>query len=368
MNVWNPYEKLQRRSMVIPSQNFNSFTIENGVVLPNHLVSAQYALQNADVFAVVNLIASDVASAAITTQPPFDQAMLHPSKLISAYNFWQSVVASLLLAGNSYVVIDRNTKNVPTGLELVPPSQVNVILADDASNLTYQVTYADERGAKTYPAANMLHFRLLSTGSNQNDALIGISPLESLTKSVNMQDFSQQLTLTTLKNAINPSIRIKVNEGALSPEEKEATRTAFESANSGKNAGRPLVEDQLYSVDTLQINADVAKFLSTMDFGKNAIAEAFGVPADYVNGQGDQQSSIDMIKGLYRNTLRRYTMPLESEATAKFGVSVDFDESSAVDADNSTLISQIQKLMSGTTPAITPLQAQKMLQKRGVIE
>lgn len=182
-----------------------------------------------------------------------------------------------------------------------------------------------------------------------------------------MQDFSQQLTLSTLKNAINPSIRIKVNEGALSPEEKEATRTAFEKANSGANSGRPLVEDQLYTVDSLQINSDVAKFLSTMDFGKTAISEAFGVPANYLNGAGDQQSSLDMVKSLYRNTLRRYTMPLEGELTAKLGVSVDFDESSAVDADNGTLIDQIQKLLSGTNPAITPVQAQQMLAKRGVI-
>ena len=52
---------------------------------------------------------------------------------------------------------------------------------------------------------------------------------------------------------------------------------------------------------------------------------------------------------------------------AKFGVPVNIDESSAVDADNDLLISQIQKLLSGTTPAITPLQAQQMLAKRGVI-
>lgn len=353
--------------MTIPSTNMSSFVVSNGQILPNHLVSAEYALKNSDVFAVINLLSSDVASSTISAAPPFENVLQNPSSMISGYNFWQSVTASMLLSGNAYVTVERDSNNIPTSLELVPPSDVNVILADDSSSLTYTVNYQDDRGTINYPASNMLHFRLLSTGSNQTDSLIGISPLQSLVQSVNMQDYSSQLTLSTLKNAINPSIRIKVAEGALSPEEKEATREAFEKANEGANAGRPLVEDQLYSFDSLQINSDVAKFLSTMDFGKTAVAEAFGVPSNYLNGAGDQQSSIDMVKSLYRNTLRRYTMPLEGELTAKLGVPVDFDESSAVDADNSTLINQIQQLLSGTTPAITPIMAQQMLQKRGVI-
>ncbi len=367
MNIWNPYKRMQTRSMNIPSTGMSSFIVDNGIAIPNNLVSAEYALKNADVFAVINLISSDVASSTITAQQPFDKIMKKPSTLISGYNFWQSVTASLLLCGNAYVTISRDSSNIPASFELVPPSEVNVLLADDASSLSYKVNYQDDRGSVTYPASNMLHFRLLSTGSNQTDALVGISPLQSLVQSVNMQDFSSQLTLSTLKNAINPSIRIKVAEGALSPEEKEATRAAFEKANTGANSGRPLVEDQLYSVDSLQINSDVAKFLSTMDFGKTAVAEAFGIPSNYLNGAGDQQSSLDMVKSLYRNTLRRYTMPLEGELSAKLGIPVDFDESAAVDSDNGTLIDQIQKLLSGTTPAITPLLAQQMLQKRGVI-
>lgn len=363
----NPFQKFERRSMTIPSTNMSSFILSNGQILPNHLVSAEYALKNSDVFAVINLLSSDVASSTISVAPPFEKVLQNPNPMISGYNFWQSVTASMLLSGNAYVIIDRDSSNIPTRLELLPPSDVNVILADDSNSLSYQVNYQDERGSVSYPAGNMLHFRLLSTGSNQTDSLIGISPLQSLVQSVNMQDYSSQLTLSTLKNAINPSIRIKVAEGALSPEEKEATRKAFEQANTGVNAGRPLVEDQLYSFDSLQINSDVAKFLSTMDFGKTAVAEAFGVPSNYLNGAGDEQSSLDMVKSLYRNTLRRYTMPLEGELSSKFGVPVDFDESSAVDADNGTLISQIQQLLSGTTPAITPIQAQQMLQKRGVI-
>ncbi len=178
---------------------------------------------------------------------------------------------------------------------------------------------------------------------------------------------TRELTLNSLKHALNPSVLLTAAEGALKPEEKEGIRKGWEDANEGSNAGRAIVLDQAVKLDTITINADVAKFLSTVDFGKTQIAKAFGVPDSYLNGAGDQQSSLDMTKSLYANTLRRYVRPIESEIENKFGTACNFDESAAVDADNSTLVSQISKLLAGTTPAITPEQAQAMLMKRGMI-
>ena len=153
----------------------------------------------------------------------------------------------------------------------------------------------------------------------------------------------------------------------LSKEDKEGIRQAWESQNEGSNAGRVVVLDQAVSMGTVSVNSDVANFLSNVDFAKAQIAKAFGVPDSYLNGAGDQQSSLDMTKSLYANTLRRYVKPIESELSATFGVDIALDESSAVDADNSTLISQIQTLLSGSNPAITAEQAQTLLHNRGVI-
>jgi HK97 family phage portal protein len=358
--------KFERRSMTIPSTNLASFIIQGNKIMPNSLVDASTALKNSDLYSVVNLLSSDIASADFNVSAPFDKIVANPNNLISSFNFWQSAVAQMLLDGNAYIAITRDNNNVPIRLEMAPATQVIVTLADSSANITYSVNWGDERGTVNYPSANMLHFRLLASGSN-GQQYIGISPLESIATQVNIQDYANKLTLATIKNAINPSTVIKVAEGALSPEEKEQTRKAFESANTGDNAGRPIVLDQLYDVQSLAINADVSKFLTSNDWSKTQIGKVFGVPDSYLNGQGDQQSSLDMVKSLYSNTLRRYVKPLESEMTAKFGVPVNIDESQAVDADNDLLISQVQKLLSGSTPAISPLQAQQMLQKRGVI-
>lgn len=367
MSIFNPYLRMQQtRSMTIPSTNMSSFIISGGQVLPNHLVDASTALHNSDLYSVINLLSSDVASANFSVPTPFDKAVNHPNNLISPFNFWQSVVAQMLLTGNAYIAITRDSNNVPTRLEMAPASQVVVTLADRSADISYSINWGDERGTINYPSANMLHFRLMTSGSNGLQ-YIGVSPLESIASQVNIQDYANRLTLSTIKNAINPSTVIKVAEGALSSEEKEATRKAFENANTGDNAGRPMVLDQLYDVQNLAINADVAKFLTAGNWSKTEIAKAFGVPDSYLNGTGDQQSSLDQTKSLYANTLRRYVKPIESEMSAKFGVQVNIDEAQATDADNSLLIDQVSKLLSGTNPAITLEQAQSMLAKRGVI-
>lgn len=42
MSIWNPYAKMQKRSMTIPSTNMNSFIIQGNQVLPNNLVDTEY--------------------------------------------------------------------------------------------------------------------------------------------------------------------------------------------------------------------------------------------------------------------------------------------------------------------------------------
>lgn len=367
MSIFNPFSKFQTRSQVIPSTNFAPYVLSGGKVIPNHLMSAEYALSNSDVFAVINLLSSDVASSTISAPEPFLDVLNKPNNLISGYNFWQSVTAQMLLTGNAYVACDRDSSNIPIRLELAPAGQVVTTLADKNADISYAVNWGDERGTVAYPSQNMLHFRLLAAGSNESNLYIGISPLQSLAESINMQDFSNRLTLSSLKHALNPSVVLTAAEGALSPDEKAGIRNGWEDANEGENAGRAIVLDQAVSMSTVSINSDVANFLSNLDFGKTQIAKAFGVPDSYLNGTGDQQSSLDMTKSLYANTLRRYTQPIESELYSKFGVQVDLDQSAAVDADNSTLVSQIKDLATGTTPVLSTDQVTAMLQKRGVI-
>lgn len=250
-------------------------------------------------------------------------------------------------------------------MTLIPFYQVSITLDNQQNVLYYTVNYGDDRGQVTYLAADILHFRLFVSGQVATE-LVGSSPLNSLAKEINIQNYSNQLSLSSLKNAIAPSYTITVPAAKLEPEAKENIRKSFENQNSGSNAGRPIVLDQSAQLDSLQINPDIAKLLNNATFSQTQIAKAFCVPDSYLNGQGDEQSSIEMIRSLYQNSLSLYIRPIESELSLKLGIDIKMDINSAIDVDHQQLISNITKLSTGQSPALTPQQAQTILKQAGV--
>lgn len=362
----NPFGKLTQRSQTLPSSNSMPLFFGNGKLLANNFTDSDVALKNSDIWSVVFRIATDVSVCDFKGPEPQIDLLNNPNNLMNSFSFWQSVVTELALEGNSYVTIERN-QTLPTRLELIPSSSVTLTLQDYSKDIVYSVDYQDERGTKDFKSADMLHFKLMAHGSNGTQ-YIGTSPLESLAEDLGIQNYSKKLTLGTLKNAINPSTVLTVPEGILDKSAKEKVRDAFEDMSSGDNAGRAVVLDQGLTMSTIQINSDVANFLNNSDFSTTQISKAFLIPDSYLNGQGDNQSSVEMMEGLYANSLQAYIKPLESELSMKLEAKITLDESSAIDTNNQTLIDNLTKLATGTSPILTAEQAQAILNQKGVFK
>lgn len=360
----NPFAKFQRlnqtRSQQLPG-DATPIMFSHGKIVPNKVVTAASVIGNSDLFAVINLLASDIADSEFKATVQYQNLLEKPNNKINAYSFWQSVAAQLLIHGNAYVI------NQGTELELAPTENVNVILTNKAEDLVYDIRFDDERGSLEFQSKDIFHFRLLPMGEDYTNQYIGISPLQSLFSEINIQDFSNRLTLSTLKNAISPSITLTVPQGILDKDAKENIRKGFEDQNSGPNAGRAVVLDQGLKLDTIQINSDVATFLKNFDFGKTQIAKAYGIPDSYLNGQGDQQSSLDMTKNLYANALQRYIKPIESELTAKLNSPVKMDFSDAIDANNSTLRDTLVKLATSKNSSMDAQNVLNILSEKGAL-
>ena len=341
---------------------------DDGKVITANVVNADTALRNSDIFTVVNRISSDIASCDIRVSAPFKNVVDQPNNLISRYNFWQAVISQMCLTGNSYVIIERNPQGVPERLEQVTNSQVNITLEDYSKDITYTVNWNDERGQKDYKSQDVLHFRLFVSGQ-ETSKLVGLSPLDSLIPELNIQDYSNKMSMAMLKNAIAPSYTLTIPQGILDDEAKENIRNSFEKANSGENAGKAIVLDQGLQLAPLQINPDIAKLISNTTFSQTQIAKAFGVSDSYLNGQGDQQSSVNMMRSLFVDSLNPYIKSIESEMYMKFGVPVKLDIESAVDIDNSGLINRIVQLTGstkGSVPVLSAEQARAILKDKQV--
>ena len=327
--------------------------LSGGKIQTSTVVDANKAFRNSDVFAIVQRISSDIASCSFNGQQ-YQTLLNNPFKLMNPYAGWQSVFIQLLLNGNAYVVMHENKNHLVTQFEPIPSDNVQLTLTDDAEDIIYTVHYNDERNDEDIPSNRMLHFKLVTPGMDENQ-YTGVSPLISLVPELGIQDNSKKLTLTSLIHAIAPTNIYSTPNALTEPGAREQIREAFEKANTGDNAGRILVMDAGAELKTIDVTPNVSKLLDNATFSQTQIAKAFGIPDSYLNGQGDQQSSIEMIRSLYQNALTMYIRPIESELTFKLGAPVHLDVTSAIDVDHQNELNNIVSLAKNNL--LTPRQA-----------
>lgn len=352
MSLLNPFKNI-KRSRTLANGTSPFMVLSGGKIQTSTVVDANKAFRNSDVFAVVQRISSDIASCSFNGQQ-YQTLLNNPFKLMNPYAGWQSVFIQLLLNGNAYVVMHENKNHLVTQFEPIPSDNVQLTLTDDAEDIIYTVHYNDERNDEDIPSNRMLHFKLVTPGMDENQ-YTGVSPLISLVPELGIQDNSKKLTLTSLIHAIAPTNIYSTPNALTEPGAREQIREAFEKANTGDNAGRILVMDAGAELKTIDVTPNVSKLLDNATFSQTQIAKAFGIPDSYLNGQGDQQSSIEMIRSLYQNALTMYIRPIESELTFKLGAPVKLDVTSAIDVDHQNELNNIVSLSKANL--LSPRQA-----------
>lgn len=328
------------------------FSIEDYDFLQTNLnsidwVSAKIALQNSDLFTVINQLSSDLAIVKLTAKKKQTQGILdNPSTNASRHGFYQSIFAQLLLSGEAFVYRWRNENGRDIKWEFIRPSQVTVNRFEYENGLYYNISFEDPKIAtKLYvPQSDVLHFRLLSVDGGKT----GVSPLDALNREINIQKASDRLTLSALKNALNANGILKVKGGGLLDEKTKMSRSREAMRQM---QGGPLVLDDLEDFTPLEIKSNIAQLLSQTDWTSKQFAKVYGIPDSYLGGQGDQQSSIEMISGMYANAVSRYIRPFVSELTYKLGDDIDTDLFPAVDPTGSTYIKRINELVKNGTVA-----------------
>ena len=352
MSVWNPFKSIFR-SRTLANGTGPLMVFSGGKIQTQSSIDVNQAFKNSDVFTVVERISSDIAACRFNGQQY--QALLdNPFHLMNPYAGWQEVLIQLLLNGNSYVVIHRDKQQKASWLEPVPSDDVSLTLQDNATDIVYSVHYTDERADEDYSSADVLHFKLVTPGMDVNQ-YTGVSPLMALVPELGIQDNSKKLTLASIVHALAPTNIYTTPNAITEPGAKDKIREAFEKANTGDNAGRVMIMDAGAKLETIDVTPNVAKLLDNATFSQTQIAKAFGIPDSYLNGQGDQQSSIEMIRSLYQNALTMYIRPIESELSYKLGSPVKLDVTSAIDVDHQNELNNIVSLSKANL--LSPRQA-----------
>lgn len=346
--------------------NFDEQTILNFLNPSDNskYVSARIALQNSDIFSIVSQLSNDLAIVKYRADSDRTQSLLNnPSATSNGHAFWQSMFAQLLLGGQCFAYRWRNVNGVDLRWEYLRPSQVMVYLLNDGSGLTYTISFDEpEIGViQNIPASDVIHMRLLST----NGGMTGISPLTALANELQVKDNSNKLTLSALvKSITNPGVLSIQKGGLLGADEKSARSRSFMKQVNDSDGG-PIVLDDLEKYEPLEVKSNVAQLLAQTDWTGRQIAKVFGVPDSYLNGQGDQQSNLDQIKGMYANALNRYALAASNELDDKLNANITVDLQPALDPFGDAYAGKIAEITRDG--GLTQNQAEWLLKDVGYI-
>lgn len=334
------FEKRQRQLNTGGDLGFA--VVDGDLIIADDYISARTALKNSDVWAAINVISSDIARVRFYSleDKKINKLINKPNSTTNRFNFWQSMLAQLLLTGNAYALWTEDVTEKQR-LEFVSPSNIQMWL--DHDKVTYDIDFddPDRRALKQVDSKNVIHLKLLGI----DGGLSGISPLKSLANELNLQKDNFDYAKTMFGKSVKPSGVLKTSKGMLTKEEKEKVRSEFENANSGTNKGRVLIMDPLFDYNELEVKMDVAKLLSAADWSRVQIAKAFMLPSDLLGAESDH-SNVEQIRSMYNVTLGRYLAPVLSELSEKFNTEIHADVREAIDLDGSIVEQRVADLVS----------------------
>lgn len=327
-------------------------------------VNARTALKNSDIYSLIYQLSADMADAKFIAESSRTQGILdNPTLTSNVHAFWQSMFAQLLLGGEAYAYRWRNNNGTDTQWEYLRPSQVTPFLLEDGSGLIYNVTF-DEPAVgyqQAIPQGDMIHFRLLS----QNGGKTGISPLASLADELAIRDSSNRLTLAALGRSIMAPGVLSITKGGLLNGKMKAKRSKEFMKQMNDSDNGPIVLDDLEKYEPLEIQGNVAQLLNQASWTGAQIAKAYGVSDSIINGQGDQQSSIDMMNANYLQSLSRFTKSVTAELNNKLAGSIKMDLRPVIDPTGDAYVTSISNLQKNGT--IGANQATWLLQQAGYL-
>lgn len=359
----NNFKRTKVTNMVYPStSSFSPFTT-SVAGMPISYVNGENALNNINIFSVINRISNDVSAAHFKTENLAAlQRLENPTNgIISRSSFWQGVLIQLCACGNAYVPLVGQMENIP-------PSDVQINYLPGNSRLQYIVAENNERPRLVLDQSEILHFRLMPDPAYRS--IIGKSPLESLRNALKIDEKSTESQINNMDNQMNPTGKLTINNVLNDNVDLQTAREEFEKANAGKNAGRLMVLPDGFTYDQFEMKSDVFKALNqNASFSADQISRAFGVPSAILGGGAAteaQHSNTEQIKSLYLSNLIPYTDAVTDELRIKMKApDLKLDIKSMLDVDDSILIEQITRLVN--TGTLSPNQAQMMMKRTGFL-
>jgi HK97 family phage portal protein len=203
-----------------------------------------------------------------------------PNRDMTAVQFWQAFVASMLLWGNGYA-----EKTVSGGqvisLELLMPEGVAWRVLESGA---IEYTYTHRGKIRKIPEDRMLHIPALST-----DGRNGLSPIAYGAQVFGGAQAANNAAMSTFEKGLMPTVAFKYPKTLKEGQRNEA-REAIKKLSGALNAGNPVILEAETDAMTIGINPEDAQLLESRAFSIEEICRWFGVPP-FMVGHSEKSTS-----------------------------------------------------------------------------
>ena len=276
------------------------------------------ALQSAAVWACCRVIANSIASLPsnvfeetaqgkikATGNPLYGTLTRSPNNTMTASQWMQPTMMSMLLWGNAFTWIDRIGGEV-TGLWPLNPSRVQIMLMQDGTLGYY---YSDLQGrAHLFTSDDIIHFRLFTL-----DGYIGLPVLDYHRTTLDFEAATTAYAYSIYQNGGQPS-GVLESPGALTKPQVDRIAQSWHDTHSGPlNAGKLCILEEGMKYTPLSIPLSQLNYIEEKKYGVEQIARIFGVPPHLIGAMDKptyasvEQQSIEFV----RYTINPYVVSIE---------------------------------------------------------
>jgi HK97 family phage portal protein len=306
-------------------------------------VSRDSSLTFSAVFSCVRVISESIASLPIkvykveddsdkindVSHPVYNLLARYPNSYMTPYTFLDTLMTNLLVEGNAYFYIERDSSARPVSLIPINPQDVKVIKHE--GNIIYDVKDFEIGIMKE----DMLHFFNLSF-----DGYKGVSILKAQNTTIATSIASNDTANSYLGNSSNIGGIIK-HPGKLSKEAVERLKGSWNNQYSGSfMAGKTAILEEGMTFDSAAVDLSKYQLIETRRFQIEEIARIFKVPLSLI-GHLEKAANYSSIEALsidfVRYTLLPYITMIEQELNRKLFRETEFGRFT-IDLDTKALL------------------------------
>lgn len=300
-----------------------------------------------------------------TSHPTYKLLNKEPNPRMTRFTFIKSLIVSMLLKGNGYAYIDRDSKGNAQALHFIPADAVSITIPKTLKdNVSYNV-----QGIGKVESCNMIHLLNFTY-----DGIRGISTLSHARNTLGLALDSDSHASGFFKGGANLAGILK-SDGTLTTKQKQDLKQSWQMAfnpSTGTPNGVAVLEGNL-SFQPITVNPSDAQLLETRQFNVVDICRFFGVSP--VKAFDLSKSSYSTVEATNLSFLTETLSPLLEKIELEFerklykpsekdSIDVRFDTATLLRADKQSLASYYQMLFN--IGVVSPNDIRKQLDMEAI--